>query len=134
MTSKNRQTFHRFINLEASGKGGKFNMLRPSNRPAWSMDIFLFNEDRSRAGKAYSWYAAGFQGRGEPGKDLFLDLFPKITAQLLKGRVIALPGLGDSRSLNGFEKGFLQSDRTESLIPDPHVAGKVPIGFLGFSP
>lgn len=125
----------RFINLEVSDAGREIQHALKAIGESTGMEhgyIFLFNEDRSRARKAHSWYAAGFQGRGEPGKDLFLDLFPKITAQLLKGHVIALPGLGDSRSPNGFERGILQCDRTESLILIPMLAGKIPIGFLGF--
>jgi diguanylate cyclase (GGDEF)-like protein/PAS domain S-box-containing protein len=94
--------------------------------------ICLFTEDRSRARRIHIWQAAGFWEAVDPERDLLLDLFPKITAQLLKGQVIALPRFDDANSPNGFERKVLQSERTESFILIPMLAGKKPIGFLGF--
>ncbi|MBP1717023.1 MAG: hypothetical protein H6Q43_461, partial [Deltaproteobacteria bacterium] len=125
----------RFINLESSEAGREIQQALEAIGKSTGMDhgyIYLFNKDRSRACQAHRWDAVGFQDRLEPAKDLLLDLFPKTTSQLLKGHVIALPPLGESNSLNGFEREFLRSDRTESLILIPMLAGKNPIGFLGF--
>ncbi len=125
----------RFINLESSEAGREIQHALEAIGESTGMEhgyICLFNEDRSRARKAHSWPAAGLQDPLEPGNDLFPDLFPKITAQLLQGRVIALPCLADVNAPNGFERKVLQSDRTESLLLIPMLAGKKPIGYLGF--
>jgi diguanylate cyclase (GGDEF)-like protein/PAS domain S-box-containing protein len=125
----------RFINLESSDAGREIQHALEAIGKSIGLDhgyIYLFNENRSRARQAYSWHAAAFQDRLQPAKDLLLDLFPRTTSQLLKGGVIALPPLGESNPPDGFEREILRSDRTESLILIPMLAGKKPVGFLGF--
>ena len=125
----------RFINLDSSEAGREIQQALKAIGESIGMElgyICLFTEDRSRARRTHSWQADGFQQPVAAGKDLHLDLFPKITAELLKGQVIALPCLGEPASPNGFERRILHSDRTRSFILIPMLAGKKPIGFLGF--
>jgi diguanylate cyclase (GGDEF)-like protein/PAS domain S-box-containing protein len=125
----------RFINLESSEVGREIHHALRTIGETTQMEhgyIYLFDEERKKALEVHHWCAGHFQPRAFVGQDLLLGLFPKISEQLQNGTVVTLPFLGDSDSSNGFEKDFLHSDQTQSLILIPMISGKIPIGFLGF--
>ena len=125
----------RFINLESNEVGREIHHALKTIGETTGMDhgyIYLFQEDHRRAHKVHNWCASHFQPRLSGGPDLLLDLFPKISEPLQKGKVLAFPFLGDPGSPNGVEREFLHSDQTQSLILIPMLSGKMPMGFLGF--
>ena len=118
----------RFINLESSEVGREIHHAIQVIGETAGMDhgyIYLFNEEGSRAGRAYGWSADPVSPGPMANGSSFLCAFSENFRADLEGQRCGhfvprrfLP------SRNGFEKEILQSDQPESLILIPMIAGK----------